>query len=150
VETVSWSDSQSFVAKLNEKVPGTTFALPTEAQWEYACRAGSTTDPANLDEVAWYDDNSGSKTHPVGEKKANAWGVYDMLGNVWEWCADWYGDYPKGDVTDPTGPTSGSVRVLRGGSWFYNAAYSRSAHRDSCDPAARGRSYGFRVVVGAR
>jgi formylglycine-generating enzyme required for sulfatase activity len=150
VENVSWNDSQSFVAKLNEKVPGTTFALPTEAQWEYACRAGNTTDPANLDEVAWHAGNSGSKTHPVGEKKANAWGVHDMLGNVWEWCADWYGDYPKGDVTDPVGPSSGSRRVLRGGSWLNTASYCRSAHRGRTYPSNCNYYCGVRVVVVVR
>ena len=89
-------------------------------QWEYACRAGSTGPYAgtgNLDEMGWYDDNSGSTTHPVGQKRPNAWNLYDMHGNVWEWCADWYGAY-GGDCTDPTGPASGSYRVLRGGSWF--------------------------------
>ncbi len=126
-------------------------ALPTEAQWEYACRAGSTTaycfgdDSDSLGEYAWYEDNSDSKTHPVGQKKPNAWGLYDMHGNVWEWCADWYGDYPSNAVTDPTGPATGSSRVLRGGSWNYFAGYCRSANRSDSYPDFCSDDYGFRV-----
>ena len=125
-------------------------ALPTEAQWEYACRAGSTTaysfgdDSDSLGDYAWYTINSSSKTHPVGQKKPNAWGLYDMHGNVREWCADWYGSYSTTAVTDPTGPTSGSYRVLRGGSWSNGADYCRSAYRNSGNPDGY-RNFGFRV-----
>ena len=129
VERVSWGACDKFCQNLRAK--GLNVQLPTEAQWEYACRAGTTGDYAgNLDEMAWYDDNSGSKTHEVGLKKPNQWGLYDMHGNVWEWCSDWYGNYPNGTVTDPTGPTSGSSRVNRGGSWHCFAGTCRSANRD--------------------
>ncbi|MGO8691187.1 MAG: formylglycine-generating enzyme family protein [Thermoguttaceae bacterium] len=123
VEHVSWDDCQKFLERLNGKIGGGKFSLPTEAQWEYACRAGSTTrycfgdDPSQLGDYAWYDKNSGSKTHPVGEKKPNAWGLYEMHGSVWEWCEDWYNDgyYRKSPRDDPTGPTTGWLRVDRGG-----------------------------------
>ncbi|MEI6656399.1 MAG: formylglycine-generating enzyme family protein [Verrucomicrobiota bacterium] len=148
VENVSWDDCQEFVVKLRKKVPGQTFRLPTEAEWEYACRAGTTGDYAgNLDDMAWYDDNSGSKTHPVGQKKPNAWGLYDMHGNVWEWCADWYGDDPHGAVTDPTGPNTGSARVGRGGSWYRDGSGCRSANRRRSTPGIRNRNLGFRVAA---
>ena len=134
---VSWDDCQQFFDKLNAKSGSGrgTFQLPTEAQWEYACRAGSTTeycfgdDEARLGEYAWYFNNSGDKTHPVGEKKPNAWGLYDMHGNVWEWCQDWYGAYGTEAVTDPTGPATGSSRVFRGGGWNEPARFCRSANR---------------------
>lgn len=124
VENVSWNDCQVFLEKLNAilKSEGFRFVLPTEAQWEFAARGGTKsrgTDYSgsnSLDEVAWYNGNSDSNTHPVKEKKANELGLYDMSGNVWEWCSDWYGDYPSGSVTDPTGPASGGFRVSRGGS----------------------------------
>ena len=129
VEQVSWDDCQQFLeqAQREGRPRGGKFQLPTEAQWEYACRAGSTTrycfgdDESELGEYAWYDANSGSKTHPVGEKKPNAWGLYDMHGNVWEWCQDWYdgGYYANSPTDDPTGPATGSDRVFRGGGWDY-------------------------------
>lgn len=128
------------------------YRLPTEAEWEYACRAGATTDysfgnsDAELGDYGWYDENSGGKTHPVGKKKPNAWGLYDMHGNVWEWCQDWHGDYPSGSVTDPTGPVSGSRRVYRGGSWLNVAWFCRSADRDGDAPANRSHYLGFRVL----
>jgi len=148
VENVSWDDCQEFVVKLRKKVPGQTFRLPTEAEWEYSCRAGTTGDYAgNLDDMAWYDDNSGSKTHPVGQKKPNAWGLYDMHGNVWEWCADWYGDDPHGAVTDPTGPNTGSARVYRGGSWTSGGSRCRSAYRYRSTPDYRSFYVGFRVAA---
>ncbi len=132
------------------------YRLPTEAEWEYACRAGTTTafysgpitytdctvDP-NLDRIGWYCGNSGTNTHPVGQKQPNAWGLYDMSGNVWEWCWDWYGTYP-GNVTDPTGPSSGSVRLRRGGSWIGYAYYCRSAKREAVHPENRNSYVGFR------
>lgn len=120
--------------------------LPTEAEWEYACRAGTTGDYAgNLDDMGWYDENSGGQTHSVGLKKPNAWGLYDMHGNVWEWCWDWHGeDLPGGN--DPVGPASGSSRVIRGGGWHYNAYYCRTAYRNFSTPAGWNVTFGFRSV----
>ena len=138
VENVSWNDCQAFFDKLNAKAGGQggKFALPTEAQWQYACRAGSMSQyycfgdqESSLGEYGWFDGNSGGKTHPVGEKKPNAAGLYDMHGNVWEWCQDWYGAYEAEAVTDPSGPTSGSNRVVRGGSGADPAERSRSSKR---------------------
>ena len=131
------------------------YRLPTEAEWEYAARAGSMTarycgeSESCLSGVAWYDGNSGSATHGVGEKQANAWGLYDMLGNVYEWTWDWHGDYPSGSVTDPLGPGSGSSRVRRGGSWYYDARSVRSAYRDSFGPGGRCVNIGFRLARSA-
>jgi len=133
------------------------YRLPTEAEWEYACRAGKTTafnngndDYANktsIDEIAWWDNNSGGKTHQVGLKQPNAWGLYDMHGNVWEWCWDWYGSYPGGAWTDPLGASSGSGRVVRGGSWYsYIGEGLRSAYRGSDAPNSRNSVIGFRLV----
>ena len=120
--------------------------LPTEAEWEYACRAGTTGDYAgNLDDMGWYDKNSGGQTHPVGQKKPNAWGLYDMHGNVWEWCGDWHGDLPGGD--DPVGPASGSRRVIRGGGWYRDACDCRSANRSGRGPGNRNCDLGFRVAL---
>jgi formylglycine-generating enzyme required for sulfatase activity len=132
-------------------------SLPTEAQWEYACRAGTKTafgfgdDDTDLRDYAWYAANSGGKTHPVGQKKPNAWGLYDMHGNVWEWCSDWWADsYANAGTRDPEGPDSGICRVLRGGSWLYSPWYCRSAGRIRYDPGLRDDGSGFRVVsVGA-
>ena len=139
VEKVSWDDCQKFLGKLNAKPAAGVgkFQLPSEAQWEYACRAGSKTkycfgdDESKLGDYAWYEANSRNKTHPVGEKKPNAWGLYDMHGNVWEWCQDRYDDgyYAKSPMDDPTGPTGGSNRVLRGGSWYFPVWFCRSAFR---------------------
>ena len=153
---VSWIDAIEFCRKLTERerragrLPeGYKYTLPTEAQWEYTCRAGTTGKYAgngNLEDMGWYSRNSGNSTHPVGQKTSNAWGLYDMHGNVWEWCLDWYGDYPTGSVTDPTGPVSGSSRVLRGGYWNLSAWYSRSAYR-YYDPLYRNFHFGFRVVL---
>jgi len=115
VEQVSWNDCQDFIRKLNGLVSGGNFRLPTEAEWEYACRAGTTSPYAGaLDAMGWHDKNSWNQTHRVAQKAPNAWGLYDVHGNVWEWCEDWYGDYPSGSVTDPTGPSSGSYRVRNG------------------------------------
>ena len=162
VERVSWNDAINYCAKLTEKehqagrLPSEyVYRLPTEAEWEYAARAGSTArfsygdDPGytKLKDYAWYDSNSSSTTHPVGQKLANAWGLYDMAGNVWEWCLDWYGKYPGGNVTDPRGPASGSPRVFRGGSWDSVAWHCRSAIRYGGDPGGRYGIFGFRVVL---
>jgi formylglycine-generating enzyme required for sulfatase activity len=157
VEQVSWEDAVKFCKKLSdlpeEKAAGRVYRLPTEAEWEYACRAGSKTaysfgeGSKSLGDYAWFDGNSNNQTHPVGEKKANAWGLYDMHGNVWEWCSDWYGEYPKGAVSDPVGPREGSYRVIRGGSWNNEAAFCRSAPRYGDLPSVRSLSYGFRVAL---
>jgi formylglycine-generating enzyme required for sulfatase activity len=167
VECVSWDDAMEFCAKLTarEKAAGRLpqgyeYTLPTEAQWEYACRAGTTTALNNgknlsrkdacpeMDEVGWYLLNSDEEeTYPVGRKRANFWGLYDMHGNVWEWCLDWYGTYPSSSVTDPTGPNTGSSRVMRGGGWDFYARYNRSAYRDSYSPNGDSYSIGFRVAL---
>jgi len=154
VSSVSWDECQGFIAKLNERLGknGARFSLPTEAQWEYACRAVSTTrcyfgdDPGEFEEYAWGSSNSGSTAHPVGQKKPNAWGLFDMHGNVWEWCADWYGPnyYERSPENDPTGPQSGLPRVLRGGSWCDGTF--RSASRNPYPPGDGGISLGFRVA----
>ena len=152
VEKVSYIDCQSFVAKLKEKVPGQTFRLPTEAEWEYACRAGTAGNycygdgEGSLAEYAWYNSNASNSTHPVGEKKPNAWGLYDMHGNVWEWCADWYGDYPATAVGDPQGSSPGSDRVVRGGSWGSYAAYCRAASRNFDNPSGTSHGLGLRLA----
>lgn len=151
VEGVSWEDVQAFIAKLNEKqiLPqGWKFALPTEAQWEYACRAGEKGpySGGSLGDVGWYDDNSGSKTHEVGQKKPNALGLYDMHGNVYEWCADWYEDTLTGGI-DPGGPSSGDYRVGRGGSWGNGASDCRAALRGRLDPGDRYYDLGFRPAL---
>jgi len=146
VEQVSWEDCQLFIEKLNGKGVG-TFRLPTEAEWEYACRAGTTGDYAgDLAELAWYNANSESKTHPVGTKKPNPWGLYDMHGNVWEWCQDWYGTYSQEKQIDPKGAAGGSDRVFRGGSWYSSAYGCRSASRLWFWPSLRSFSLGFRLV----
>ena len=149
-----WYDAVEFCRKLSdlpaEKSAGHVYRLPTEAEWKYACRAGTTTKysfgdrASELGDYAWYRDNSGKTTHPVGGKKPNPWGLYDMHGNVWEWCQDWYGDYPSGAVTDPTGPASGDRRVLHGGSFFLRTSDVRSAYRNNYQPATRGNAIGFR------
>jgi formylglycine-generating enzyme required for sulfatase activity len=154
VEQVSWDDCREFIEKLNGKVGGGTFSLPTEAQWEYACRAGSTArycfgdEESGLGEYAWYHGNSDDKTHPVGGKKRNAWGLYDMHGNVWEWCQDLYDGayYANSPTDDPTGPATGPIRVFRGGSWNYGAGDCRSAHRGGGTPGSRDGDLGFRVA----
>ncbi|MBF0148234.1 MAG: formylglycine-generating enzyme family protein [Magnetococcales bacterium] len=181
VESVSWEDCQEFIRRLNAREGGHHYRLPTEAEWEYACRAGSDTAVYNgpliiigksnapgLDEIAWYSGNSGvdypggvesdwpemqypashSGTHPVRQKVPNAWGLYDMLGNVWEWCQDWYDGkyYANSPCVDPQGPPMGSRRVYRGGSWYNSPANVRSAHRSSNDPGDRHNNLGFRLA----
>ncbi len=166
VENVSWNDCQDFCKKL-----GFGFRLPTEAEWEYACRAGTATrfntgdNESDLAVAGWYGKwyydyeqkkfvegtggNSSNTTHPVGQKKPNALGIYDMSGNVWEWCQDWYAEYPAGSAVDPVGPSSGSNRCLRGGSWNRHARYCRSANRCHDYPSGSYFSIGFRVVLPA-
>ena len=156
VETVSYDDAVEFCRKLSalpaEKKSGYVYRLPTEAEWEYACRAGTTTEysfgdsASELGDYAWYDKNSGKTTHPVGEKKPNAWGLYDLHGNVYEWCQDWYRDHPSGSVIDPTGAASGSDRVLRGGCWDSLSDRCRSAFRFRSTPGRRYYDLGFRVL----
>ena len=157
VGSVSWDDAVAYCKKLTERervaariTAQQAYRLPTEAEWEYAARAGTTgARYGELDAIAWHTGNSGNQTHPVKQKAANAWGLHDMLGNVWEWCSDWYGDYPSGSVTDQMGPSSGSYtyRVLRGGSWNNNAGNARSASRDRSGPDNPNYNRGFRPVL---
>jgi len=147
VESVSWDDAQAFIGTLNARRDGYTYRLPTEAEWEYAARAGTTGDYAgNLDELGWYDKNAGGTTHLVGQKRPNAWGLYDMHGNVWEWVSDWFASYSAGSVTDPTGASSGAYRVFRGGSWPDTAGNCRSAIRSGYLPGFRFNFLGFRLL----
>ena len=178
VETVSWYEAVEFCNALSQqegKTPCYTiqndtniicnwdangYRLPTGAEWEYAAKAGTSTDfyngsltnpneipiDTNLDKIGWYGGNSGNTTHEIGQKQPNAFGLYDMIGNVWEWCWDWYSSYTGAIVTDPTGLATGSRRVLRGGSWYYVALHCRSASRSYSNPENRGFSTGFRVV----
>jgi len=164
VEQVSWDDCQEFIKKINEltnlRING--FRLPTEAEWEYACRAGTLTpfhygnslssSQANFDGNYPYNTSEGiyrKKPLPVGSFSPNAWGLYDMHGNVWEWCQDWYGEYPSGSVTNPTGANSGSHRVLRGGGWNSGARICRSAFRLNLSPDNRDNGLGLRLCLPA-
>jgi formylglycine-generating enzyme required for sulfatase activity/ankyrin repeat protein len=147
VETVDWDDTQGFIEALSAG-SGIRFRLPTEAEWEYACKAGKLDqDYGDLGDVAWFNENSNDMTHPVGQKKPNAWGLYDMLGNVWEWCQDWYGGYNPFLRANPTGPESGSSRVIRGGSWSVLFPLVRSVNRGSNTPTDRGDYLGFRLAI---
>lgn len=151
VENVSWDEVQRFIAKLNGKNDGFVYGLPTEAQWEYAARAGTTGKWAgDLSSLSWHKENSGGRTQPVGTKQPNAFGLFDMHGNVWEWCEDWYGDYPKTPETDPKGPTKGKWRVLRGGSWKDGKDDQRSAYRGGLSPSTKYKDIGFRIVARAK
>jgi formylglycine-generating enzyme required for sulfatase activity len=161
VEQVSWNDCEAWLRELNAMEEGRLpasfeYRLPTEAEWEFACRAGTTTrfhygnSDEPLAEYAWYSGNSRSQTHPVGEKKANSWGLHDIHGNVWEWCGDWYGPLnggKGGSVIDPTGPVWGTKRVMRGGSFGVAAARCRSAYRVWNEPKYRDYTLGFRVAL---
>ena len=156
VDSVTWDDAQEFIKKLNAKEGHTRYRLPTEAEWEYAARAGSATaysfgdDEGQLGNYAWYWENSDEETHPVGRKQPNAWGLFDMHGNVWEWVHDWYGEkyYSAGAMTDPQGPESGGYRVLRGGGWTYEVMwYCRSDYRRGSTPDHREEGDGFRLVL---
>jgi formylglycine-generating enzyme required for sulfatase activity len=154
---ISWHDAVAYCKKLSEK-ESKTYRLPTEAEWEYACRAGTQTrwsfgnDEKVLGDYAWCyknaNDNGEAFAHQVGQKKSNAFGLYDMHGNVWEWCHDYYAEdyYKQSPEQDPTGPVTGSFRVLRGGSWYDHARYARSAYRTSGYTGRRHGNYGFRLV----
>ena len=150
VEKVSWNDAVAFCKKLSEK-EGRTYRLPTEAEWEYACRAGTTgpfAGTGKIDEMGWYEANSEGRTHPVATKKPNAWGLYDVHSNVSEWCNDYYRpDYPEVAVTDPTGPTEGKYRIIRGGSWGYFARGCRCAARSSAPASYQLKQTGLRIVM---
>ena len=151
VEEVSWNDCKEFITKLNN-LTGINFRLPTEAEWEYAARGGNKSQgykysgSNTIGNVAWYGDNSSETTHNVKTKSLNELGIYDMSGNVWEWCEDWYGDYSSGSQTNPTGPSSGSRRVIRGGSWGNSASLCRVSYRINYSPGNRDINLGFRVV----
>ncbi len=152
VEHLSWEDCQTFISRLNS-LTGQQFHLPTEAQWEYAARGGSKSrgykysGSSDLGSVAWYTDNSGSKTHNVKTKSPNELGLYDMSGNVWEWCSDWFGSYSSGSQTNPTGASSGSYRVHRGGCWGNGARLCRVSHRDDGTPSGRYDGLGLRLAL---
>ncbi len=152
VEQVSWNDCQTFITKLNS-LTGLNFRLPTEAEWEYAARGGNKSrgykyaGSNNIDDVAWHTSNSSSKTHAVGTKQPNELGLYDMSGNVWEWCGDWYGDYSSSAQTNPTGATSGSDRVYRGGSWYGLARSCRVSNRSYNTPGTSSSNLGLRLVL---
>ena len=152
VEQVSWDDCQKFIRKLNA-LTGQNFRLPTEAEWEFACRGGNNScgykySGSNyIDNVAWYDGNSGNKTRPVATKLPNELGIYDMTGNVWEWCSDWKGDYSSGAQTNPKGPYDGSGRVIRGGSWCFSAGFCRSSSRYYFSPDLRFNGHGLRLSL---
>jgi formylglycine-generating enzyme required for sulfatase activity len=169
VEGVSWFDAVDFCNQLSEMegrkpyyrrhgntvsiAGGDGYRLPTEAEWEYACRAGTTReysfgdDPGLLHEYGWFRDNSDGRPQPVGAKKSNPWGLYDMHGNVWEWCWDWYAEYSSDEVTDPTGPEEATYRVNRGGCWASGAEYCRSACRGRSGPTSRYQYLGFRLAT---
>jgi formylglycine-generating enzyme required for sulfatase activity len=165
VDSVPWFDATNFCSQLTQqeqaagRIPtDSVYRLPTEAEWEYACRAWTSTrfsygdDPGyvNLTNYAWYYGNSAEMTHPVGQKLPNSWGLYDMHGNLEEWCQDWYGPYSGGATIDPQGPATGSLRVLRGGYWEDTAVYCRSASRNQHEPDAQHYHIGFRIVLAAR
>ena len=160
VEQVSWNDCQAFITKLNQQcagqLNGRQFRLPTEAEWEYAARGGKKSrgykysgSNNTLDNVAWYGDgdNSGGTTHAVGTKQANELGLYDMSGNVWEWCSDWYDGYSSSAQTNPTGPATGSFRVYRGGSWGDNGRDCRVSIRYGCTPDYTPINFGLRLSL---
>jgi formylglycine-generating enzyme required for sulfatase activity len=152
VESVSWNDCQTFISKLN-RATGKNFRLPTEAEWEFAARGGNKSrhyqysGSSYLGDVAWYYDNSGSTTHAVATKQPNELGLYDMSGNVWEWCQDWYGDYSSTAQTNPTGAYGGSHRVSRGGCWGNDAGSCRSSYRSYGGPGYRYNDLGFRLAL---
>lgn len=161
VEKVRHVDAVAYCAELTRREraagrlpPDYAYRLPTEAEWEYACRAGSTQhfsfgdDAALADRYAWTEENSDGHPHPVGQKAPNAWGLYDMHGNVWEWCQDWFAPYPAGHATNPVGPATGTLKVFRGGGWNHAAKFARSANRFMMAPSNGIFFVGFRVALG--
>jgi len=152
VERVSWYNVQDFISKMNARNDGHIYRLPTEAEWEYAARAGTSSaysfgnNSGYLYQHAWFDRNSGNQTHPVATKQANPWGLYDMQGNVWQWVSDWYAAYGDDHAQDPAGGYNGLMRVIRGGSGGSSVSYLRSAIRNYNDPLLRLNSVGFRLV----
>lgn len=150
VEQVGWTDAQEFIRRLNG-LTGRKYRLPTEAEWEFACRSGGKEETycggGDLDSISWNEANSGGRVHPVGQKRPNALGIYDMSGNVWEWVQDWSGEYHGNRQQDPSGPPSSSTRVRRGGSWHYGARQARAAWRSSGYPDDRAFDLGFRLVL---
>ena len=152
VESVSWDDCQEFIKKLN-RLTGKNFRLPTEAEWEYAARGGNKSKgykysgSNDADAVAWYNKNSGSKTQPVAQKQSNELGLYDMSGNVWEWCQDWYGKYSSRSQSNPKGANTGSYRVMRGGSWINGARFVRVSDRIYFAPDYRSGNFGLRLAL---
>ncbi len=162
VEKVSFLDATQFCAAMSQRErlaghlpPGFDYRLPSEAEWEYACRANTTNrfsfgeGITEADRYAWTAENSESKTHPVGQKQPNPWGLYDMHGNVWEWCLDWFLDYPAGDLVDPIGPAGGKFKLFRGGGWNQDAEFARSANRFMMVPTSGIYFVGFRVALGS-
>lgn len=148
VENVSWDDAQAFIAKLNGMQSRWTFRLPREAEWEYACRAGTKGETYGpLDEIAWYRANGGGTTHPVAEAQPNAFGLYDMLGNVWQWCEDRFAPYTAARAVDPQGAPTGELRVMRGGCFYCNAIHCRAARRNRDPVDHKSKSVGFRVAA---
>ena len=148
VECVSWNDARNFIAKLNALNDGYRYRLPTEAEWEYAARGGTTgAYYGSLDSIAWYNEIGGRKTHPVGQKQPNGHSLFDMSGNVWEWCEDWYDEnyYAKSPAADPKGPSSGEYRVLRGGCWLNNPRHMRVSNRVRHAPGVFYYLFGFRL-----
>ncbi|MDR0971200.1 MAG: formylglycine-generating enzyme family protein [Bacteroidales bacterium] len=152
VTNVSWIDAQEFCERLSRKT-GRSYRLPTEAEWEYAAKGGNKSKgykfsgSNNLDDVGWYKENSGGNKHPVGRKLPNELGIYDMSGNVWQWCNDIYGEYSNTKQKDPTGPDLGSYRIIRGGSWGNSDAGCRNINRNYFTPSYRDASVGFRIVL---
>ena len=152
VEMVSWEEVQKFIDELNPREGGAKYRLPTEADWEYAARAGSQTaysfgdDSRQLGKYGWFRGNADNTTHPVGQLQPNAWGLYDMHGNVWEWVQDWRGQYTAEPVTDPQGPVSGLARVIRGGWWSGEARSCRAAYREAGARDYRNDNLGFRLL----
>jgi formylglycine-generating enzyme required for sulfatase activity len=154
VESVSWNEAAEFCRRLTQQEQAAgrlpddfAYTLPTEAQREYACRAGTTEEnKENLNAISWHGSIFGC-THPVGQKQPNSWGFFDMQGNVYEWCKDWYGDYPGGSVIDPEGPSTGSSRVVRGGAWNCPATFCRATFRYRAEPGSSQLNIGFRVAL---